>query len=47
MTDEVKPTAVYQEPTKNVDEAPEQSGDEKKELTILTWPQYYKPANMQ
>ena len=47
MTDEVKPTAVDQEPTKNVDEAPEQSGDEKKELTILTWPQYYKPANMQ
>ena len=44
MTEECKPTAV--EATANVDDAAEQSGDEKKELTILTWVQYFKPAAM-
>ena len=44
MTEDLKPTAV--EATANIDEAPEQSENEKKELTILTWVQYFKPANM-
>jgi hypothetical protein len=43
MTEDAKPTNIDQPPTANVDDAAESDCDRKKELTIYSWMDYFKP----